>query len=625
MKKKRMNRAKVITVVVIAMLDILFVPYLLYGLFRVLQFGLVDAVEWFSQLRIFNAIYEVATNPFLLGVFGFFQLFVIAFLVFVLQQRGSGNQHDASGFDGPPPAGNGEHGSARWMTEREVSQKTLPWKLGDEIPSGGIVMGVNLKKDIAWVDPEDRHTLIVGTTRSGKSRRIMLPTIWHLAHAGESMIITDPKGELYERTNTFLKSRDYETVVIDFRKPGWGNRWNALHPVYTALDQNDISTAAKHAWSIAHMFVYQKPGAERSQPIWNDGAESVIASLILAVASDAPDVSMKHMPSVYKTLAELGEAQLVQAGNRILEYIPLTEYMKSLPMDHPARDAYATARLAPEKTRGSFFTTVASLLRLFSDPSIQHLTSVQDHDLKQPGYKKTAVFLIIPDEDKTRHPLAALYCDQAYQALVDLANDHGGRLPVRTNFLSDEWGNMPSIKDFDTKLTVSGGRGIRWHLIVQDFAQINAAYGPHVAKTIRGNCHNLIYLLTTDIDTAEEISKRCGRYTIRTEGSSYTVSDKVSTGQNQGLTGRYLRDSNEILKWPEDWSLVLMARNNPAKLPLPDLSMWPIGNDLDPVQIQTKVNVKPVPIFIPEENHEEGGGGGSGSGGSGNFFLDEID
>lgn len=608
--KKRAKFMRYFTALLLLLIDLLILPSLVlmpeffrqYGRERFLS-------EWSSQFNPMQAISSISNDEMLLRGFLILQPMVILLIILIFWNSNKKKDKIPGNIGGPAAAGSGQYGTSRWQTERETDQTSLVWSFRKEVPAGGIVMGVDVNRKIAWVDPKDGNTLIVGTTRSGKTRRLVLPSIWMLAHAGESMLITDPKGELYERSALFLREKGYAIKVIDFRQPGWGNFWNPIEPVIQALEKNDVALASKHAWSIANMFVYQRPGSDKGEPIWKDGAESIIASLILAVAMEAPKRHLKHMYSVYRMMADLGPTQKVMLGGTVTEFVPLTDYIQGLPGNHPAKDAYATAALAPERTRGSFFANVSSLLRLFADPAIRYLTSKQDHALDEIGMEKTAVFLIIPDEDKTRHPLAALYIDQTYLSCVARANDFGGRLPVRVNVLGDEFGNMPPFKDFDTKITVSLGRGVRWHLIVQDFAQLESVYGEKVSRTIRGNCHTLIYLLTTDEETAAKISRRLGRYTIESESSSYNVGVgryQVNRGASAGLTGRDLLTPDEILRWPEDMSLVIRARQNPAKLPLPDLSLLPADQDLTPIQDKPTRRIEEVEIFVPSlSNHQK--------------------
>ena len=601
MKKAKFFR--ILTASLILLADFLFFPKLLYLPLYVRLYGFEGFLAEWKRLNPIQAISNMLSETEMLKAFLLTQPLVIVLIVFIFwRDKGIKNNKIAGKIGGPPAAGSGQFGTSRWQTEKETDKSSMVWPFRKKVPSGGTVMGVDVHRGIAWVDPNDVNTLIVGTTRSGKSRRLVLPSIWMLAHAGESLLITDPKGELYQRSSKFLRKMGYRIKVLDFRKAEWGNFWNPMEPVIRALEMDDFAEANKHAWSIANMFVYQRPGSDRGEPIWRDGAEAIIASLILAVAMEAPRRELKHMYSVYKMLSELGQTQKVLLGGTVTEFVPLSDYIQSLPPDHPAKDAYATAALAPERTRSSFFTNVTTLLRLFADPSIRYLTSRQDHALDEIGMEKTAVFLIVPDEDKTRHALAALYVDQTYQALVNRANLTGGRLPIRVNILLDEFGNMPPFKDLDTKVTVSLGRGIRWNLILQDFAQLETAYGERVSRTIRGNCHTLIYLLTSDEETAAKISRRLGRYTVESESSSYNVGlgrGQISRGGSSGLTGRDLLTPDEILRWPEDRALVIRVRQNPANLPLPDLSLLPADKDLEMSDIEEARNVEKVDFFVP--------------------------
>jgi len=127
--------------------------------------------------------------------------------------------------------------------------------------------------------------------------------------------------------------------------------------------------------------------------------------------------------------------------------------------------------------------------------------------MKDIGRKKTAVFMIVQDEKKTLHPLATIFIKQCYETLIDVAQSHGGKLPVRTNFLLDEFANMPKFKDITTMITAARSRHIRFTMIIQNFAQLKQVYGAEDAETIRGNCGNILYLLTGELSALEEISE----------------------------------------------------------------------------------------------------------------------
>jgi len=530
----------------------------------------------------------------------YLQPLVVAGFLWIMWQPGVRRKKNriGDGVGGPEQAEYSiTHGSSRWQTKKEIDRNTTTWNVEQNPPKGGIVLGYDERQGKAWLETNDLHTLIIGATRSGKTRRLIFPSIWELGKAGESMILTDPKGELYERSRDYLRSQGYSIILLDFRNPRRGNRWNPIQSVVDAVAQNDFSRASETAWDIAHMIVHQKPHS--GDPVWANGEESTIAALILLSVIEAPGDNFKHMGTAYTILYSLGAAD--EDGK-----LPLNDYIIDLPTGHLAKAAYGTALLAPYRQRGSFFTGASADLRLWADPSIVHLTSKQDHDLSMPGKEKTAVFLCIPDEKSTRHILASLYIDQVYQLLVSLAVQHGGRLPVRVNFLLEEFGNMPAIGDFDKKLTVAGGRNIRFALVTQDIAQLKRHYN-ETAQTITGNCHTWIYLVTADVETAKLISAKTGQYTVEKDSYSSSVRDKDSSmGVNYSTTGRALLLLDEVMRWPQDMSLVLQARRFPAKLPLPDLSKWPADKELIAGDPEPERIIEMPEIWVPEVLKERG-------------------
>lgn len=435
--------------------------------------------------------------------------------------------------------------------------------------AGGIIIGTDPNRKY-WTVDDDTHVLLIGTTRSGKSRRVILPTIWHLAKCGESMVICDLKKELHPITKKYLQTKGYNIITLDLRTPSTGNRWNLLYPVVTAIQQDDTALAVQHANDIAHTLSYDP--RYRGDPIWPSAKRALLSALILACVVEAPEPH-KHMGTTFHLLAHLG-----QDGGKALD-----QYFGSLPLSHPARSPYTVFQMSSDKMRSSIATDTLTTLQLFGvDPAVVWMIANQDHDLAAVGKEKTAVFLVIPDERTNRNVMASLYIQQSYSALVDLANQNRGRLPVRVNYLLDEFGNIPAIADFTTKITTAGGRGIRFTLAVQGIDQLTWHY-PQQENTIMGQCWTWIYILTSDIKTAELISEKCGRYTVATESynSSAQLSGSRSEGVSQGLTSRALVMKDEVLRWPVDSALVLRTRLQPAKLPLYDVSQLPIARDFD--------------------------------------------
>jgi type IV secretion system protein VirD4 len=570
-REEKGRKARIYSVIVVGLLDLAILPHLLNLLVFVLQYGKEGFERW-QNYSYLKSYIDLIINPKLLQLFLLMQLLYLAFSIYTLWNTEKLRRKRRKGDEEMPNVtGEGQHGTSRWQTEDEKDKNATVWDMAKPIKKGGIIYGMDTEKDKLWYNLEDEHTLIIGATRSGKSRKNILPSIWEIGKSGESMILGDPKGELYITSKEYLEKEGYKVIALNLREPSKGNQWNILDLVNKAVDEGNIAKASELAWDIANALCNKKESST-DDPVWGNGQESTLAALMLLVSMESDFKFQRHLTSVYYLLAEYGR-ELADGT------VPLIEYINSLPLDHPAKGAFATASLAPYKMRASFFTMAITTLRLFSDPTISDMTSFQDHDLKDIGIEKTAVFLIVPDEKKTRHVLATLYIDQVYQSLVELSNGEGGRIPRRVNIIIDEFGNLPAIPNFDTKLTVGGGRGIRFTIAVQDIQQLKSLY-KESHQTITGNCHTWIYIKTADTETAKLISAKTGKYTVATESAGASVQNKGhSVSVNEGMTGRAVVMEDEVLRWDSNYSLVLPVGKYPAKYPMPDLSQYKANSD----------------------------------------------
>ena len=411
---------------------------------------------------------------------------------------------------------------------------------------------------------DDVHTLCIGATRSGKSRTIVVQSICTLGLAGESIVVSDPKAELYQYTNEFLTKLGYDVKVLDFKNAEKSHRYNLLQPIIDAVNRDDFEKAEMYAWDMTNTLVGKSDG----EKIWTNGEMSVIAATILCVICDnkkRPDY--QNLTNVYWFLAEMCKT--------IANKMPLLEYVKKLPPTHPAKALLSISDVAPSRTRGSFYTSALTTLRLFTSKSIYGITSWSDFSLTDIGEKKQALFIILPDEKTTFYPIASLIISQQYELLANQADRRGGRLKQRVNFLLDEFGNFTTIADFTNKLTVGGGRGMRFNLFLQSFAQLKDKYDENTASTIKSNCQTWIYLQADDMETLKEISEKLGSYTT----SSYQLSashQKFSTPSSShslSLTQRNLLNVDEVRRVARPYQIVT-SRTHPAMMYGPDLSQW---------------------------------------------------
>ena len=242
-----------------------------------------------------------------------------------------------------------------------------------------MVVGYNKLKrfieEIFYIS-SNTHSLVVGATRSGKSRTIVIQTILNLGFAGESIIVSDPKGELYDYTAGFMKELDYETLVIDFKNPLKSNSYNFLKPIIDSVNEEDYAKAEEYSWDLATALVGDND--IRGEKIWKNGEMSIIAGAIMSVVYDNKDnPEYQNLTNVYMFISEMCITED--------EEMPLNDYIRDLDSTHPARRIFSVARIAPERTRGSFFTSALATLRLFSSENVYSMTCSSEFDLRDTG------------------------------------------------------------------------------------------------------------------------------------------------------------------------------------------------------------------------------------------------
>lgn len=421
---------------------------------------------------------------------------------------------------------------------------------------------------------DDLHSLIVGATRCGKSRCLVIQTICSLALAGESIVATDPKGELYAYTRRYLEQMGYEIVVLDFQNPELSGRYNPLQQIIDAVNEGNMTSAQSRTWDLVSFLVEKN---ERSEPLWSNGEMSVLAASILCVVVDNKDhPEFQNMTNVYWFISEMCKDVKLPMSPSGATFKPISKYIHSLPDTHPAKALLGIADVAPSRTAGSFYTSAMSTLRLFVSDEIYGITCDSDFKFEELGKKKRALFFVLPDQKTTYYPIVTLYVAQIYDTLVDEAKRNGNRLNNRVNFVLDEFGNFTKITDFQTKLTVGGGYGLRFNLFLQDFNQLIDKYGKEVANIVKGNCSAWVYLASNDEETRTEFQKRLGEYTTTSYslGSSSQRRSNSSSSSNVNLISRALLTAEEIGKIARPYVLISVSGKYPIVTQAPDLSKW---------------------------------------------------
>lgn len=435
------------------------------------------------------------------------------------------------------------------------------------LKEGGIVIGMTKcgqKEKIHYI-ADDTHTLTIGATRSGKTRTLVLQSICLMALAGESLVISDPKAELYQYAAPFLEKLRFDVICLDFKNPEKSSRYNLLQPIIDAVNRGEMDKAEMYAWDITNILVGDNTSNEK---IWENGEKSTIAAAILCVVVDnAKRPEYQNLTNVYWFVAEMCKA----VGNKT----PMQEYVKKLRPGHPARALLSISDVAPSRTKGSFYTSALTTLRLFTSRAVYSITHKSDYDIADIGKKKQALFFILPDEKTTYYPIASLMVSQLYELLVHQSDERGGRLINRVNFVLEEFGNFTKINDLTNKLTVAGGRGMRFHFFLQSFEQLTEKYNKETAAIVKSNCQSWIYLQADDKETLSEISDKLGKYTC----SGYQLSSQhgryvnPSSSSTVSLVARDLLTTDEIRRVSRPYQIVV-SRSHPAMMVSPDLSQW---------------------------------------------------
>ena len=495
----------------------------------------------------------------------------------------------------PVPVGQGQHGTAKWLPNEKFDQvfdsviidskKLMEGK--EHIPAGGLVIGKeDIKKSFfsrkikekIYLITKDLHALIIGATRSGKTRNVVIETITMLILAGENVFIPDLKGEIRDYTEDTAKRCGYETICINFINPYESDRKNFLEPIVQTLRRKDISQAIEETWSLVSQLVGEPP--EHGDKLWNDGEATTLAASIMAVCYDNQDhPEYQNLTNVFYFITEMCS-----------EYrgaLPLQFYIDSLPEDHPAKILLAATKVAAMRTRSSFYVSAIMTLKLLTIPAINQMTNASDFDIEKliEEGKKVIVYLCLPARDKTYFPLASLVLRQLSDQIDYLADaKYGGRIPKRWTFVDDEIGNFTKITNMRQQTSFGTGKGIRHFMFIQSYAQLDDVYGEKVSQIIQDNADIKIYLRSPNPTTKKKISEDLGNYTTRSYSKSNntpsgTFRNGGSDGESSNLMGRPLLYPDEVGKLQRPYSLV-MSDSDPAIMYAPDLSQYAMNEFL---------------------------------------------
>jgi len=442
------------------------------------------------------------------------------------------------------------------------------------------------------------HALIIGSTGSGKTTTFINPMIQILgaSDAGSSMIMTDPKGELFQLHSGFLKERGYQVMVLDLRDTYESYRWNPLGDIYDRYqlyieagkgiyirndapensglelqddlekfgeewyeyqgqgyaDRRELITVVKIKKQKIYDELYEDlndlvgvlcPIESKDDPMWEKGARSIVMATLLAMLEDSEN------PELGMTKDKFNFYNLNKAmSNSENNFEELKNYFAGRPMTSRCVTLSRQVLSAADSALSSYMSIAFDKLNMFNDEGLCALTSNTDIDPNCFADEKTALFLKIPDEKDTRHGLASMFILCIYKALIKKASAREDlSLPRNVYFILDEFGNMPQINKFDKMITVGRSRKIWFNMVVQSYAQLNNVYGDTVANIIKSNCGMKMFIGSNDIETCKEFSELCGNMTVTTASVSNGGQDKDISVSSQ-LQTRPLIYPSELQK-----------------------------------------------------------------------------
>ncbi len=446
------------------------------------------------------------------------------------------------------------HGSSRWATDKELKQNL--YIIDEKKPYKARKSGTPLAyiDGKYYCDTSTTHSLIVGVTRSGKTQTFVLPFITLLAESckwknKQSMIINDPKGEILTDTYQILKDNGYNIVVLNLKDTTRTSRWNPCtficdEYVYAKEHGTDMSKVNDFVGALCAAITYDPTSKEK---IWQDSARSLMEALLLHmldVAYENNCMDKVSIAALAQFMIEYGKKK-VPKGTEMVNL--LTEIFDNLPQGSTAKGAYSIASFAGDgDTRAGVDFSLANKINLFQkDEGVVNLTAKSDIIFEDLVKEPTAVFMIVPDDRKTRHPIASLFVNQCYTSLCNyIERKHIKSLSRRVNFILDEFCNMVGIDDMDTKITITAGKNILFHLVIQDFTQLKNHY-EKAADTIKSNCGNTVYIYAKDLATKKEFSEMLGSKTV--PYTAYSGSSKeVISGQNYNAMEMPLMRPDEL-------------------------------------------------------------------------------
>ena len=476
--------------------------------------------------------------------------------------------------------GDGQHGTARWATKREIRRtfsfslfEPEMWRQGKNLPSvqGTIVACTGHKNTTALIDTGDVHTLMIGAAGVGKTAYFLYPNIEFACASGMSFLSTDTKGDVARNYGSIARDcYGYNVSVIDLRNPTRSDENNILHLVNKYMDiylsdKTNLSAKAKaekYAKITAKTIINIGGGDSANygqNAFFYDAAEGLLGSVILLLA-EFGEKNERHIVSVFKLIQDL-IAKTPARSAKEKPQMYFTSLMEKLPSEHKAKWLAGAALNSADQAMMSVMSTALSRLNSFLDSEMEQIlcfgTAI---DAEKFCNEKSAIFIILPEEDQSKYFMVSLLIQQLYREILTIADENGGSLKNHVMFYCDEFGTFPKIEGAEAMFSAGRSRKISIVAIIQSFAQLEQKYGKEGMEIITDNTQLTVFGgFAPNSQSAEVLSKALGEQTVQ----SGSVSLGKEKSQSIQMIGRPLMTVDELKSMPKGQFIVMKTGTHP--------------------------------------------------------------
>lgn len=494
------------------------------------------------------------------------------YLYIRFHDRFGGNAYDERGFK---TSNTGTYGTAGWMNEKEMKEELEVTPIER---AKGVILGEYGGKAVCM--PEDtrlnRHIVIFGASGTMKSRSIIRNALFQALKRGESVVITDPKGELYGDTAELFKKNGYDVKVFNLVDPQHSDSWNCM---------SDLNGNTLMAQVLTNVII-GNTSSGKGDHFWDNGEGNLLKALILYIDYDkSRSVDERTLPAVYQMLTGNTKATLESLFGK-------------LPASHPAKAPFNLFSQSSDTVKEGIISGLGTRLQVLQNRAVCNITSQSDIDLAKPAREKCAYYIILSDQDTTMAFLSSLFFSFLFIQLTRYADSRPERkCDVPVNLILDEFNNVGRIggaadgSDFARTLSVIRSRDIRVMLAVQSLGQLQNRYPNSLWAEIVGNCDIQLMLGCTDDVTAKYFSERSGEMSIEVE-TVMTTRQTIALAQvipqyrqSQGQGKRKLLTPDEVLRLPNSELLCIVRGCNILKLNKLDYTKHPLSKKMEVVSI----------------------------------------